>query len=88
MDETYLNVKGKDVYLYRAVDKFGNSIDFMLSEKRDKKAVLRFFNKAIGQHGLPEKITMDKSGANKAGADAINLWLALAFMLGGIVFQI
>ena len=38
----------------------------MVSEKRDKKAVKRFFKKAIGQHGLPEKITMDKSGANKS----------------------
>ena len=60
----------------------------MLSEKRDKKAVLRFFYKAIGQHGLPEKITIDKSGANKAGADFINLLLAWAFMLGGLFFQI
>ena len=58
----------------------------MLSEKRDKKAVLDFFNKAIGQHGLPEKITMDKSGANKAGADTINLLLALAFMMGGLFY--
>ena len=88
MDETYLKIKGKDVYLYRAVDKFGETIDFMLSEKRDKKAVLDFFNKAIGQHGLPEKITMDKSGANKAGADTINLLLALAFMMGGLFYQI
>ncbi len=88
MDETYLKIKGKDVYLYRAVDKFGDTIDFMLSEKRDKKAALRFFNKAICQHGFPEKITMDKSGANKAGADSINLLLVLAFMMGGLFYQI
>jgi len=88
MDETYLKIKGKDVYLYRAVDKFGDTIDFMLSEKRDKKAVIRFFKKSIGQHGLPEKITMDKSGANKAGADHINLLLALTFMMGGLFYQI
>lgn len=42
----------------------------------------------VSQHGLPEKITMDKSEANKAGADAINLFLALAFMMGGIFYQI
>jgi putative transposase len=58
--------------LYRAVDKFGKTIDFMLSGKRDKQAALRFFNKAIGENGLPEKVTMDKSGANKAGLDAVN----------------
>jgi len=88
MDETYLKIKGKNAYLYRAVDKFGDTIDFMLSEKRDKKAVIRFFKKSIGQHGLPEKITIDKSGSNKAGADHINLLLALAFMMGGLFYQI
>ena len=88
MDETYLKVKGKDVYLYRAVDKFGKTIDFMLSEKRDKAAATRFFEKAIRQHGLPEKVTMDKSGANKAGIDGINLWLALVFIFTGIFYQI
>ena len=43
MDETYLKVKGKDAYLYRAVDKFGDTIDFKLSEKRDKKSAFSFF---------------------------------------------
>lgn len=88
MDETYLKLKGKEVYLYRAVDKSGNTIDFKLSEKRDKKAAFRFFCKAIGQHGLPEKITLDKSGANKAGIDKINLLLNLAFLLTGFFYQI
>lgn len=88
MDETYLKIKGEDVYLYRAVDKFGDTIDFMLSKKRDKKAALGFFQKAIGQHSLPEKVTMDKSGANKAGIDRINLLLALLFLFTGIFYQI
>ncbi len=43
MGETYIKVNGKQVYLYRAVDKYGNTVDFMLSEKRDRKAVLAFF---------------------------------------------
>lgn len=49
----------------------------MLSEKRDKPAAIGFFEKAIGYSGLPDKVTMDKSGANKAGIDTINLLLAL-----------
>ena len=51
MDETYIKVKGVWHYLYRAVDKFGNTIDFMLSEKRDKPAAKAFFDKAIKLHG-------------------------------------
>ena len=72
MDETYIKIKGKWHYLYRAVDKEGNTIDFMLSAERDKKAALKFFKKAIGSSGQPTKIDMDKSGANKAGIDEIN----------------
>ncbi|MCW5590223.1 MAG: IS6 family transposase [Legionellales bacterium] len=88
MDETYLKLKSKDVYLYRAVDKFGDTIDLKLSEKRDRKAAFSFFQKCITQHGLPEKMTMDKSGANKAGVDEVNIQLALMFMLGGLFLQI
>jgi transposase-like protein len=43
MDETYIKVKGQWVYLYRAVDKFGNTIDFKLSEQRKKAAATAFF---------------------------------------------
>ena len=82
MDETYIKVKGEWVYLYRAVDKEGNTIDFMLSKKRDKAAAKTFFNKAIGAHGLPEKVTIDKSGSNKAGLDALNVQLAILILLG------
>ena len=58
MDETYIKVKGEWHYLYRAVDKEGDTIDFMLSKKRDRKAALRFFKKAIGSNGLPDTVTM------------------------------
>jgi putative transposase len=47
MDESYIKVKGEWVYLYRAVDKFGDTIDFMLSEHRDEAAATAFFKKAI-----------------------------------------
>ena len=87
MDETYIEVKGKWVYLYRAVDKEGQTIDFMLSEKRDEPAARAFFNKAIGSSGIPDKVTMDKSGANKAGVNTINLALALLCMFGGLPLQ-
>jgi len=81
MDETCIKVKGQWVYLYRAVD-------FMLSEKRHEPAKRAFFEKAIGSSGIPDKVTMDKSGANKAGIDTINLHLALLFMLTGVFIQI
>jgi putative transposase len=75
MDETYIKIKGEWNYLYRAVDKFGNTIDFLLTKNRNKKAARKFFKKAIKSSGIPEKITIDKSGANKAGIDSINIEL-------------
>jgi putative transposase len=88
MDETYIKVKGQWVYLYRAVDKEGKTVDFLLSEKRDEPTARAFFEKAIGSNVLSDKVTMDKSGANKAGIDTINLHLALLFMLGGLFIQL
>ena len=72
MDETYIKVKGAWKYLYRAVDRDGKTIDFLLTAKRDKAAAKRFFDKAMQANGVPEKVTMDKSGANKAAIDEIN----------------
>jgi putative transposase len=66
MDETYIKVNGQWYYLYRAVDKTGQTIDFLLTEQRDKRAVKRFLTKAIRRHGVPEKITLDGSEANEA----------------------
>lgn len=72
MDETYIKLNGKWVYLYRAVDKQGNTIDFLLRAKRDAIAAKAFFRKAFKQHGRPDKVTVDKSGSNKAALDACN----------------
>jgi putative transposase len=72
MDETYIKIKGQWKYLYRAVDKEGRTVDFLLTAKRDRKAAKRFFKKAIGTNGTPEKINIDKSGANTAGIKDYN----------------
>jgi len=88
MDETYIKIKGMWHYLYRAVDKEGDTIDFMLSKKRDETAAKAFFVKAIGSSGLPEKVTIDKSGANNAGLNAINLQLIIFYLLGCTLMQI
>ena len=72
MDETYVKVKGQWKFLYRAVDKEGNTVDFMLRAHRDKAAARRYFEKAIDQNGEPETITVDKSGANLAALQALN----------------
>ena len=72
MDETYIKVKGVWKYLYRAVDKQGKTVDFLLTAKRDMAAAKRFFDKAMRANGDPNKVVMDKSGANKAAIDAIN----------------
>ena len=72
MDETYIKVGGQWKYLYRAVDKAGNTVDFLLRAHRDKAAARRYFEKAIDQNGEPQTITVDKSGANLAALQAIN----------------
>ncbi|WP_145563789.1 IS6 family transposase [Yersinia aldovae] len=72
MDETYIKIKGQWKYLYRAVDTSGQTIDFLLTAKRDATAALRFFRKAIRHHGKPEVVTIDKSGANRAALTTLN----------------
>ena len=72
MDETYVKIKGKWAYLYRAVDKEGHTIDFLLTPTRDRDAAEAFLRKAIRTQGLPEKITIDKSGSNTAAIKRYN----------------
>lgn len=72
MDETYIKIKGQWKYLYRAVDTAGQTIDFLLTAKRDAAAALRFFRKAIRHHGELEVVTVDKSGANTAALVTLN----------------
>src|SRR5258707_6795911 len=63
---------GPTYHLYRAVDKAGNTIDFLFRAKRDKAAARRFFEKAIGQNGSPVTLTIDKSGSNLPALHAVN----------------
>src|SRR6185295_7241653 len=72
MDEAYLKIKGKAAYLSRAVDKEGHTIDFLLTPTRDRDAAAAFLRKAIRTQGLPEKITIDKSGSNTAAITHYN----------------
>jgi putative transposase len=72
LDETYVKIKGKSAYLYRAVDRDGNTIDFLLTPTRDRDAAEAFLRKAILTQGLPEKITIDKSGSNTAAIQHYN----------------
>ena len=72
MDETYIKVKGQWYYPYRAVDKTGQTIDFLLIVQRDEEAALRFLQKAIRRHGVPEKITIDGSAAHEAAIKRYN----------------
>lgn len=75
MDETYIKVKGRWTCLYRAVDRDGQTLDFMLSERRDLAAARRFFKRMIKTNGTPDRVVIDKSGANLAGLQAINVIL-------------
>jgi putative transposase len=72
MDETYVRVGGQWKYLYRALDRTGATVEFLPTAKRDLAAARRFLARAVGQHGLPDKITIDKSGANAAAVHAIH----------------
>jgi IS6 family transposase len=65
VDETYVRVKGRWKYLYRAIDKDGNTLDFLLSDRRDAKAAKRFLAKALRRNRdwKPQVINTDKNPA-------------------------
>ena len=75
-------VKGEWRYLYRAVDKYGQTIDFLLTEHRDEGATLHFLKKAIRRHGVPEKITSDGSEANAAAIRRYNTEHGTTIIIG------
>jgi putative transposase len=61
-----------EISLYRAVDKEGKAVDFLLTAQRDMTAAKRFFEKVMHENGVPDKVAIDKSGANKAAINEIN----------------
>ncbi len=73
VDETYVKVKGKWKYLYRAVDSKGNTLDFLLAANRNKKAAKRFFKKMLGQqhNTTPRVISVDKNPAYPVAFDEL-----------------
>jgi len=72
MDETYIKVKGQWRYLYRAVDKQGNTVDFLLTKRRQRMSAQSFLIKAIEGNGVPEIINIDKSGSNTGAIRVYN----------------
>ncbi len=73
IDETYIRIKGQDRYLYRAVDSTGQTIEFLLTAKRDAAAAKRFLVKAIEASGnaMPRVMNVDKNPAYPAAVEAL-----------------
>src|SRR5215510_4009371 len=73
IDETYIKVKGEDKYLYRALDSTGQTIDFLLTAKRDMVAAKRFLRRAIEASGnaMPRVMNVDKNPAYPAAMEAL-----------------
>ena len=72
LDETYIKVKGQWLYLYRAVDSSGETVDFLLTKRRNTAAAKGFLKKLIDRNSLPTLINIDKSGSNKAAIESYN----------------
>ena len=82
MDKTSVRIKGQGKYLYRAVDKDGQTVDFLLTPHRDRAAAEAFLFKAIRAHGLPETITIDQRGSNTAAIKHDNQVHKTAIVIG------
>jgi putative transposase len=65
IDETYIKVRGRWMYLYRAIDSNGDTVEFWFSERRNLTAAKRFLRKALKRHGRPERIVIDGSQTNR-----------------------
>jgi transposase-like protein len=75
VDETYIKVRGRWMYLYRAIDSNGDTVEFWFSERRNLTVAKRFLNRALKRHGRPERIVIDGSQTNREAilaSDAAN----------------
>jgi len=86
MDETYIKVKGRWTYLYRAVCRECQIVNFMLSERRNLAPARRFLKRAISKNCVPDRVVIDKSGANLAGRQSVNV--SLKFTASGRVAEV
>ena len=73
VDETYIQVKGHERFLYRAVDSTGQTIDFLLTAKRAMAAARRFFQRGLANpgHSIPRVINVDKNRSYAAAVDEL-----------------
>ena len=65
VDETYIKVRGQGMYLYRAIDGAGDTVEFFFSEHRNLLSAKRFIRKVVRRHGRPERIIIDGSQTNR-----------------------
>ena len=73
--QTYIKVRGRWMYLYRAIVSVGDTVEFYFSEQRDLPAAKRFFSRALERHGRPDRVVIDGSQTNRAAiisCDATN----------------
>jgi transposase-like protein len=88
VDETYVKVKGQWVYLYRAVDKQGRTVDFLLSKRRDVAAARRFLSRAVRQHGAPRVITLDGYAASHRAVTNLERVRKVTAPAAGTILQV
>lgn len=78
VDETYTKVRGRWMYLYRAIDSVGDTVEFWFSEQRDLPSAKRFFRNALARHDRPDRVVIDGSQTNQeaiVSCDATNRFL-------------
>jgi len=81
MDETCIKVAGLCKYFYRAVDRTCDRVDFLLTVKRDLAAAQRLLERATNLYGLPDKITIDKSGANTTTIESVKVAICVDILM-------